>query len=430
MTLSELLPSLRTVAQPHLDPAVWPATARWEGHGDLVVGEVRVAGLIRRHGDPVHVLDEADVRRRCAEYGRAFGAGAVAYSAKAGLTPETGRWIADAGLGCYVSCAAQLRVALLAGFAPRRLVLHGGAKSIADLDAAYACGATVVAGSPAEVERIAARAPRGQRVLLRVVPSVGGRSWVRYGFRLGSRPALLAIEELLAADGAVLAGLDCSLGHQISRFHQFEAALREAMGFAAVVRARTGAVLSALNLGGGHAVAYHDGDDEFAVTAFASRVRAMLRLSAERYALDEPSLTVSPGRALVARAGVTLARVAAVSTGPDGGHRALLEGVVGCPVAAPCAGRHAVQLIGRASRAGTRETTVLAAHGRGAAPVGVASLPTDLVAGDVVAVAGTGAYHHDAAASVAGPAVLSVARGRVRVLRDRVPVEALLPGAA
>ena len=124
MTLAELLPSLRTSLRPHLDPGVWPVTARWGAQGDLLIGDVRMTRLAAAHGTPVHVLAEADVRARCAEYGDAFGADAVAYSAKAGLTVGEGRWIAEQGLGCFVGSAEILRTALLAGFRPARIVLR------------------------------------------------------------------------------------------------------------------------------------------------------------------------------------------------------------------------------------------------------------------------------------------------------------------
>ena len=416
MTLTELLPSLRTSLRPPLDPAVWPLTARWAAHGDLVVAGVRMTTVVGGHGSPVHVLDEADVRARCAEYGAAFGADAVAYSAKAGLTVDAGRWIAEAGLGCYVASAAELRTALLAGVRPARLVLCGRSKSVADLEAAFACGATVVVGSSAEAETVAARAPAGQRVLLRVLPAAGrGRS--RYGVALGTSTALAAIGVVLASPNLVPAGLDCSIGHQLSRFQAFESCLRETMAFCAVIRARFGASVPALNLGGGHAVAYAEGDDGFAVAAFAGRVRGMLRLAAERYGIAEPRLTVSPGRAIVARAGVTLHRVGALVT-VEGRRTVVLDGgVPDCLTTEQCAGRHTAYLIGRVSPAPARPMVMAG---------GAVSLPADVVAGDLIAVAGTGAYHHRREAFVGRPPVLSVAGGLVRTVVPRETLRDLL----
>ncbi|WP_305783446.1 diaminopimelate decarboxylase family protein [Symbioplanes lichenis] len=501
MTLAELLPTFRASLRPRLDPAVWPATARWGGHGDLLIGGVRATALAATYGTPVHVLDEVDVRSRCAEYLAAFGRRGVSYSAKAGLTSGEARWMAQAGLGCYIGSAADLRTALLAGLRPARLVLHGTAKSLQDLDAAYDSGAAVVVGTPAELESVAARAPLGQRVHLRVTPAAAGRSRHRYGFRLGTAAALDAVATVLTSRNLRLAGLDCSLGHQLSRFQAYESCVREAVAFCAVARARTGADVHSLNLGGGHAVAYSGHDSAFAVAAFARRIRTVLRLAADRHAVPEPALTVSPGRALVARAGVTIHRVAEVTQLPDGRLTVTLDGAVpDCTTTADCAGRHTAELAGRVSTAPMRLAMITAAAaptprrarraaasphrptspdqpispdransadqqnsphranspdqpasahransadrptsaltavapgrasggatGRLAANVLVPAmeLPADVTVGDILVVAGTGAYHHRPDPFAGRPPVVGVADGlaRTHIRRDTV----------
>jgi diaminopimelate decarboxylase len=425
MTLTDLLPSLRSSLRPRLDTGIWPATVRWGTHGDLLVGGVRMTTLAATYGTPAHVLDEADVRARCAEYAGAFGADAVAYSAKAGLTVGSGRWIAEQGLGCYVRSAAELRTALLAGFRAARIVLYGTAKSVMDLDAAYACGAAVVVGSPAELDTVAARAPIGQRVHLRVIASHTGRGRRQYGLRLGSGAALAAIDAVRSSPNLLLAGLDCSLGHQLSRFQAFEGCLREAMAFCSVVRSRCGVAVPALNLGGGHAVAYADGDDGFALTAFAARIHAMLRLSAERYRIDQPRLTVSPGRAIVARAGITLHRVSSVTVTDAGERLVAVAGTGGyhqpdCAAAAECAGRHTVELVGRVPAVRAYPATVVGG------PAEAIELPGDVAEGDLLAVAGTGGYHHRPEEFVGRPPVLGVAAGLARTLVPRETLEDLL----
>ena len=422
MTLADLLPSLRTSLRPHLDPGVWPATARWGAHGDLLAGGVRATTLAATYGTPVHLLDQADIRLRCTEYLAAFGARGVSYSAKAGLTVGEGRWLAAAGLGCHAGSAEDLRTALLAGFPAARLVLVGAGKSLQDLEAAYACGAAVVVGTPAELAGVIARAPLGQRVHVRVVPSVAGRGRCRYGFRLGSGAALEAIAAIHASRNLRMGALDFSLGHQLSRFQAFEASLREAVAFCAVVRARTGVPVDALNLGGGHAVAYTSHDSGFAVAAFTRRIRTVLRLAAERHAVAEPALTVSPGRALVARAGVTVHRVTDVTTDQDGRLLVTLDGAV--PGCADCAGRHSALLAGRVSQAPMRPATVVGADS--SALVETMELPADIGAGDLVVVAGTGAYHHRREHFVGRPAVIGVGDGLARTLSRRESIDDLL----
>ncbi|MBB2941201.1 diaminopimelate decarboxylase [Actinoplanes lutulentus] len=369
MTLADILPTLGSSLSQRLDAEVWPVTARWGIDGGLEVGGMSLARLVADHGTPVRVLDETDVRARAIGYAAAFGSGGCYYSAKAGLTVTIGRWIAQAGLGCYVTSAAQLRTALLAGFNPRDLVLCSAGKSIADLDAAFACGASVVVGSAAEAATVAGRAPHGQRVLLRVLPAAPGRPH-GYGLRLGTSTAFSALDVVLSST-LTLTGLDCSLGHQIARFGAYERCLREAIAFMAVIRARRGFRVPMINLGGGHAVPYRDGEDELALGAFASRLRAVAQVTAERYDLTPPAVRVSPGRALIARAGVTV-----LDSRPE----------VPC-----CRVEHTV-----------------------------------VESGNLFVVAGTGAYHHEDTPYVGRPALVGVNGGRARTLVRRVTVTDLM----
>jgi diaminopimelate decarboxylase len=76
---------LATKDQILLDGAVWPSTAHATEDGDILVGGVRLSAAAQRYGTPVHVLDEADVRRRYRDFHRAFPDAEVAYAGKAFL---------------------------------------------------------------------------------------------------------------------------------------------------------------------------------------------------------------------------------------------------------------------------------------------------------------------------------------------------------
>lgn len=366
MTLADILPSLGIVSRQHLDPRFWPSIAR--GAGGLPFDA------------PGHVLDETCVRASAAEYAAAFGAGGCSYSAKAGLTPEVARWIADAGLGCYAGSAEQLRIALAAGISPERLVLTGADKTIAGYDAAFACGATVVVGSAGEARSLIRRAPAGQRVLVRVVAS-GHRCPRRYGVRLGSGAALDTVRLLVTATGLRFTGLDCSLVSpgagrasgrpELARFGTFERCLREAIGFSAVLRARLRVTTGVINLGGGQA-------GDLPVAVFAARMRGVARVNAERYRIPPPLVRVSPGHALTARAGVTVCRIEHVLRDRNG-H--LIAGLAGD---LPFSNGHTT-LLGRVSTAAP-ETATLCGEGSSAP----AEVPGDLRPGDLLALAGTG----------------------------------------
>jgi diaminopimelate decarboxylase len=141
------------------------------------------------------------------------------------------------------------------------------------------------------------------------------------------------------------------------------------------------------------------------------------------------STFVSPGRAIVAGAGITLHRVISMSrTAEDGRLVVVLDGgVPDCAASDRCAGRHTAELIGRVSQAPMRPATVVdGPEGARRCVVSATELPTDIVAGDLVAVAGTGAYHHCRDPFVGRPAVLAVSDGLVRTLVRRETLEDLL----
>ncbi|MEV4136743.1 diaminopimelate decarboxylase [Dactylosporangium sp. NPDC049742] len=434
MTLVEIIPSLRASLPPALNGDVWPAGARWADHGDLVVGGVSLTGLATAHGAPAYVIDETDVRLRCRQYLAAFGAERVAYTAKALLSVGVARWIADEGLNLYVGSAGELRVAQAAGFPMDRVVLYGSAKTPEDLDSAYTAGVgTIVVESLSEITRLAATAPAGQRVLLRVLagPEPAGLSDNRFGPRIGTGEAEAAVARIAGQPSLRLVGYDCSVGHQVSRFSVYEREVRRIVEFCAAMHARHGAAVTQVNLGGGHAVVYSGADLGFALDAFAGRIRAVLHLELDRHRIAEPALTVSPGRAIVSRAGLTLYRIMSVIRGQDGRRVVAVDGgMTDCPVAALCGGAHTAALIGRASRADLAPATVVGRHNDiDDVVVPTLVLPADVHPGDLLAVAGTGAYHHSRACNyhlVGRPPLIGVAGGHARTLVRRESLADLL----
>ncbi|WP_432825716.1 diaminopimelate decarboxylase family protein [Dactylosporangium sp. CA-092794] len=434
MTLTEILPTLRSSLPAHLDPGVWPLTAGWGDGGDLRVGGAGLAALAAEHGTPTYVVDEADVRDRCRAYAAAFGPGGAAYTGKALLSIDVARWVAAEGLGLYAGSAGEIRVAALAGFDMSRVVLYGSAKTPEDLDAAYAAGVgTIVVESLGEITRLAATAPAGQRVLLRVLagPEPAGGHDRRFGLRVAGGEAAAAVARIAGQPGLRLAGFDCSLGHQINRFSLYEREIGRLCEFAAAMRRAHGAGPERLNLGGGHAVAYRPAELDLALDAFATRMRAVLHLEADRHGMPAPRLTVSPGRAVVARAGVTVYRVLAVTRTQRGDRLVAVDGGMSdCPATALCGSRHSAVLIGRTGRAVAGPAVVVGRHND---PDDVivpdAELPADVRPGDLLAVAGTGAYHHARATNfhlVGRPALLAAAGGRARVLVRRESLDDLL----
>jgi len=420
-----------------LAAGIWPRSARLESDGEISVGGVRLSTLAARYGTPAYIIDEVDVRYRCRAYSAAFGGAEIAYAGKAFLCCAMARWIAQEGLSLDVCSAGELAVARSVSFPADRIVLHGNAKTPADLRAALGYGVgRVVIDSASEIIRLTALAyplarPR-QRVLIRVTPGVDAHAHravatgvedQKFGFSLSSGAAADAVRRVLTHPELELVGLHCHLGSQITQLPAFEVAARRLIGLMADVQDRHGLALAELNLGGGHAVPYAAGDEDFDLAGFADRINRVVRDECASLRLPVPWLTFEPGRAIVNRAMVTLYRVLTVKHVTDARTFVAVDGGMSDnPRPALYGTRYSVRAV-RPSGARMQPVTMVGRHCEAGDVVAVdVPLPADTRPGDLVVVPGTGAYNHSMASSynmVGRPPVVAVRDGTARLLVRR-----------
>jgi diaminopimelate decarboxylase len=412
---------------------VWPLTAQ----PAVSVGGVGLAEIAGRFGTPAYVLDEEHVRVRCREYAKAMAPHEVAYAAKAFWCRAMARWIAEEDLSLDVCSEGELAVAAAAGFPPDRILLHGNGKTPQELSAALGYGVgRIVVDSASEAGQLAALARQAgcqQKVLVRVTPGVDahvhpavttGTEDQKFGLSIASGEADEVARYIAGEPFLELAGAHCHIGSQISSLDVFETAARRLVAFVAGLEG-----LPELNLGGGHAVPYRPGDQGLDVVAFAERIVGAVERECAARAMATPRLTVEPGRAIVASAGVTLYRVLAVKRGArtfvvvDGG-------MSDNPRPALYGSRYHAERVGAAG-AGHREPMIVVGRHCEAGDVLIpdAHLPADVGPGDLLAVPATGAYHHAMASNYnhfARPPVIAVRDGRARPLIRRETEEDLL----
>lgn len=415
--------------------SVWPGSAAAVGDDDLAVAGVPLTEVADRFGTPAYVLDEAEVRDRCRAYLRAFPGADVCYAAKAFLCRAMVHWVREEGLGLDVCSAGELELAVTSGFPPERIVLHGNAKSPADLAAALRFGVgRIVIDSTSEIARLAAAVPAGsrQKVLVRVVPGIaaGGHAKIRtgtddqkFGLSLTDGSAQHAITRVLGQPRLELVGLHCHLGSQITTVKPYLSAVRRLTGLLARIHEQHGLTLPELDLGGGHGIAYRPGEPALDLAALAHRIRAELARGCAAAGLPVPRLTVEPGRAIVGPAGVALYRVLSVKR--TGAHTfvAVDGGMSDNPRPALYGVRYAPRLIGRRPAAAPEPVTVVGRHCEaGDVLAADVPLPGDVRPGDLLAVPVAGAYHLSMASGynlVGRPPVVAVAGGRARLLVRR-----------
>ena len=439
-----------------LDSTVWPRGIARGAGGAVEIAGVDVRELAETYGTPLFVIDEADFRSRAAEFAAAFGAGSVHYAAKAFLSVEVARWVADEGLSLDVCSGGELAVALRAGFPAERIALHGNNKSVQELvDAVESGVGRVVLDSFHEIARLDAVArERGvvAPVMIRLTVGVEAHTHEfiatahedqKFGFSISGGETSAAAEaarRVVRAQGLSLVGLHSHIGSQIFDTEGFEVAAHRVVRFLAQLHKEHGsgalAALTTLDLGGGFGIAYRAQESPLNVAELAEELREIVKRECHAADLDVPEIAVEPGRAIAGPGTVTLYEVGTlkdVALGGSAGRRyvsvdggmsdnirtALYDAVYDC------------RLVSRSSeRDGTGEAALSRVVGKhcesGDIVVRDCWLPADLAPGDLLAVAATGAYCYSMASSynrLPRPAVVAVKDGAARVLLRRETVE-------
>jgi diaminopimelate decarboxylase len=442
-----------------LDPSIWPRTSG-RTDGAITVAGVDVRDLAREYGTPLYVIDEEDFRSRCADYRAAFSDSDVYYAGKAFLCKEAARWIDQEGLGLDVCSAGELAVALSVGFPPERIAMHGNNKSAAELAKAVEVGVgRIVVDSFEEITRLAyladryngnvpgaaqrdGAAARRPKVLIRVTTGVEAHTHEfiatahddqKFGFSLGSGAAAEAVRRVLALPQLELVGLHSHIGSQITDTAGFEVAARRVAALLVAIRDEHGIVLPELDLGGGYGIPYVEGDETLDVKILGESLREIVERVCQAADLPVPRLTVEPGRGIAGLAGITLYEVGTVKDVEGLRTYVSVDGGMSDNIRTALYGsEYTCRLASRESDAKPMLSRLVGKHCEsGDMVVRDLWLPEDLVPGDLLAVAGTGAYCRSLANNynyLPKPAVVAVRDGRSRVIIRRETEEDLLRG--
>ena len=413
---------------------VFPLGSRLSESGRLEVGGCDAIELAREFGTPAYVVAEDDLRARArafVEAGRAAGHDDfhVAFASKAFPCTAVMRVLREEGLGCDVASAGELHLALRAGFEAARIVLHGNAKSEAELRMALRHRvALIVVDNFDEIDRLerllaeGAAADRGaQPVLVRVTPGVSGdtnakistgQADSKFGFALAEAPRALA--RVRGVAGLELRGLHAHIGSQLLELEPFRAAAAALGGLGE---------FGVWDLGGGLGVRYTERQPP--PPTIEEYVGAVVGAAHANGLGPDQRLLIEPGRALCANAGVTLYTVESVRrnvsqwVAVDGGMSDNIRPMLyGAPIEARVADRFD----------GSTRCVLAGKHCESGDVLVWEAVLDDPRPGDVLVTPATGAYGHAMASNYNGvprPPVILCRDGEARVVVRRESFEDL-----
>ena len=440
-----------------LHSILWASSVGRSTDGVLAVGGVSVTDLAQQFGTPAYVVDEADFRGRAAEFVRTYseifdglcGGADVYYAGKAFLCTEIARWIRDDGLFLDVCSGGELAVAIRAGMPGARIGMHGNNKSLAELEAAVDYGVgRIIVDSFEEIDRlaaIAARLGRSAPVLVRVTVGVEAHTHEfiatahedqKFGFSLATGDAAEAVRRILAhAPHLRLLGRHSHIGSQIFDPSGYEVSARRILRLHAQVAREHGIELPELDLGGGFGIAYTSEHDPLPPKSLAAEMAEIVDRECRANGVAVPRISIEPGRAIAGPSTFTLYEVGTVKqVRLDGGANRRYVSVDGGMSdnvrTALYDADFSATLAGRASSAAPVLTRVVGKHCEsGDIVVKDEFLPADIVAGDLIAVPGTGAYCRALSSQynhTPRPPVVAVRDGQARVIVRRETVDDLL----
>jgi diaminopimelate decarboxylase len=415
---------------------VLPSTASVTADGHLSIGGCDLVALADEFGTPLVVYDERHLVATATEFVRAYAESGleaeVIYASKAYFGLAALRLLCAQGLSVDVASGGELHAALTAGFPPERIYLHGNNKTEHEVRDALAAGVAILIIDGFDeiglIERIAAEHRQVQRVMIRVTPGIDpathaaiatGQVDSKFGFSLAG-DAQRGVAAIRASAHLELVGIHAHLGSQLFDLSVFAPTAAVLADFAVEVGVSD---IGIVDLGGGLGVAYTSGHEPPSIADFARAQADAVRDAFGARGLRIPKLLCEPGRAMVARAGVTVYRVGGIKPIPgirtyasvDGGMsdllRPMLYGAVYEPVLAdrPEAPADRVyRIVGKHCESG--DILVADAH-----------LP-ELAVGDVICLPATGAYGVSMASNYNGqprPAVVFVADGQARLVTRR-----------
>jgi diaminopimelate decarboxylase len=412
--------------------APWPPDPYGYADGRLCVGGLPLDEVVAATGTPAYVYDldaVAAAYRRMAAAFEPLG-GRVLYAVKANANLAVLATLAGLGAGFDVVSGGELIRVLRAGGDPGATVFAGVGKTADELALAVGNGVTVHVESADELDAlqaVAAGLERPARFAVRVNPDVEvdthaniqtGHDEAKFGVPVPVAHELLGRAARGELPGLQPVGVHVHVGSQLPDPDGMAAGARVGLELLEAGRA-AGLELDWLDVGGGLPVDY-SGGPALGPELFAAALEPLL-------AGRNVRLAIEPGRALVARAGVLVAKVlyrkhrsAGRMLVVDTGMHHLLRPALYQAVhrmrplrAAPLAGP--TEVVGPICES----TDVLATD---------ADLP-DLAPGELVAFLDTGAYGMTMASNYNGqprPAEIVVSGGVARVARRRETWEELL----
>ncbi len=415
-------------------------TVSYNKSGELTLAGTSLKTLSQSFGTPTIVYDEAQIRNQMRRYHSAFQQNDIgyvlSYASKAFTCIQMVKLAQSEDFDLDVVSEGELYTALEAGFDPKRIHFHGNNKTKQEIRYAIESGiGYFVVDALDEIDLIERYATDTVEVLVRVNPGVEahthefiqtGQEKSKFGLSLKHGLALQAIEKIQASQQLHFKGIHFHIGSQIEE----TTGMIETAKMVLQWLKENDISIELLNLGGGFSVKYVESDRPFNIEEGITEIVQAIKATCHQLDYPIPTLSIEPGRSIVAEAGVTLYEVGSIKEIPNVNKYVSIDGGMSDHIrTALYDAQYQVLLVNRQEEAD--ETVTLAGKlcESGDILIHEARLSSSVKRGDYLAVLTTGAYHYSMTSNynqIQKPSVFFVKDGKAREVIKRQSLRQLI----
>jgi diaminopimelate decarboxylase len=423
---------------------LFPPASEVNDRDHLVVGGCDVIDLATEFGTPLYLFDEASLREKCREFKHEFGSRytdtTVVYSCKAFINKALLILLLEEGIGLDVVSGGELGIARSVDFPMEQIYFAGNNKSRQELRQGLEWGlGRLVVDNFHELKMLGELVKEmgcTQDILLRLTPGVDPHTHryiatgvidSKFGIPLAQGEDAVAMA--MSMPGVNLLGLHFHIGSQITEVEPYQESIGNLLSLTAEMKQKHGFKLKEFDVGGGFAVQYTLDTPAPPMSFYAEAITPSIVAGCREQGLDSPHLVVEPGRSMVARAGLAVYTAGVVKDIPNVRRYVSVDGGMADNIRpALYQARHEAVV---ANKMTEPEADTVTIAGKFCEPGDVLIrdivLPP-VVAGDIIAVPGCGAYCLPEAMNYNAsfkPPVIMVKDGKARLIRRRETLEDL-----
>ncbi|MFC2010368.1 diaminopimelate decarboxylase [Chloroflexota bacterium] len=424
---------------------VFPQTAEVNNKGHLTIGGCDTVELAAEFGTPLYLFDEVNLRSKCAEFKKEFGKRytdvRINYSCKAFTNKALLVLIMEEGLGLDVVSGGEIGIAGSVCFPMERVDFPGNNKSAEELVLALKAGiGHIVVDNFHELKmlgEIAGEKKITPDILLRISPGVDPHThkYITTG-NIDSKfgiPMALGEEALTTAmsmSEVNLTGLHFHIGSQITETEPYEQSIEYFLSFAAGMKQKHSFELKELSIGGGFPIQYTLDSPVPLLSTYAEVLTSSIISKCQELSLPLPRLIIEPGRSMVGQSGVALYTAGVIKDIPGIRRYVSVDGGMADNIRPALYQARLEAVIANKTKGKLADTVTIAGKFCEAGDILIKDISLPPVsAGDIIAVAGCGAYSIPEAMNYNTsfkPAIVMVREGKARLIRQRETLEDLI----